>query len=137
MNLPNFSTQSQIEHVIRLFAYLNDQKNYSKLIQLFTDNASYARPSQPDQIMTGKTDILDSFVNRPQKQTQHIVGNILLDQQSSNLVTAHSQIVLYNGNEQQQLNMMVIGGFNDKLVFENDQWLFLERRGFVHFSHTF
>ncbi|WP_343594639.1 nuclear transport factor 2 family protein [Acinetobacter sp.] len=137
MNSPDLQTQKQIEHQIRYFAYLNDQKQYSNLVQLFTDDASYARPSQPDQIITGKTDILDSFINRPQKPTQHVVGNILLDQQSEDLVIAHSQIVLYSGNEQQQCSMMVIGGFHDKLVRQNDQWLFLERRGFVTFNHKF
>ncbi|WP_288397678.1 nuclear transport factor 2 family protein [uncultured Acinetobacter sp.] len=137
MNNPEPHIQAKIEHLIRYFAYLNDQKQYEELIQLFTENASYTRPSQPDQIILGKTDILDSFINRSQKKTQHVVGNILLDQQSPDLIISHSQIVLYSGLENQELDMIVVGGFNDKIILHQGRWYFNERRGFLKFKHHF
>lgn len=136
MKKPSLLIQTEIEHLIRYFAYLNDQKQYQTLITLFSQNATYARPSLPDIVLSGKPAILDSFINRVQKNTQHIVGNILLDQQSSDLVIAHSQITLYNGNENKNVEMIVIGGFIDHIILQNGEWLFNERRGFINFSHS-
>ncbi|MFV5475245.1 nuclear transport factor 2 family protein [Acinetobacter baumannii] len=137
MNKPNLQIQTDIEHLIRYFAYLNDQKQYETLINLFSEDSTYARPSLPDVILSGKTEILDSFVNRIQKHTQHVVANILIDQQTPDLVIAHSQIILYNGNDHQNIEMMVIGGFNDEIILDNQYWKFKKRRGFINFTHKF
>lgn len=133
INKPTLNICSEIEHLIKYFAYLNDQKQYKKLINLFAADATYARPSQPNDLIIGHADILNSFNNRPQKITQHIVGNIFLDQQADDLILAQSQIVLFSGDDTQSLEMFVVGGFKDRVVYQNHQWLFQERRGFVNF----
>ncbi len=133
MHKPTLNIHSEIEHLIKYFAYLNDKKQYKELTNLFTAYATYARPSQPNELIIGHADILDSFNNRPQKITQHIVGNILLDQQADDLILAESQILLFSGNNSQALEMFVVGGFKDKIVYRNHQWRFQERLGFVNF----
>lgn len=135
MNKPTLNIHSEIEHLIKYFAYLNDQKQYQDLINLFTTDAIYARPSKPNDLMIGHSEILNSFINRPQKITQHMIGNIFLDQQTDNLILAQSQIVLFSGDDTQLLEMLVVGGFKDKIVYQNHQWLFQERCGFVNFMN--
>ena len=137
INRPTLSIHSEIEHLIKYFAYLNDQKQYNELINLFTDDAIYARPSEPNDLIVGHADIINSFNNRPQKITQHIVGNIFLDQQADDLILAQSEIILFSGNDAKLLEMFVVGGFKDKIVYQNHQWRFQERRGFVNFIKKF
>ncbi|QIC67879.1 nuclear transport factor 2 family protein [Acinetobacter schindleri] len=132
-NKPTLSIQSEIEHLIKYFAYLNDQKRYKELIKLFTPHAKYSRPSQPNEIIIGHADILDSFNSRPKKITQHIVGNVFLNQQTDDLIFAESQILLFSGNDSESLEIFVVGGFKDKIIYQNDQWLFHERNGFIKF----
>lgn len=92
--LTQLSIQALVTQRIQAFAQFNDAGQLQALSDLFTDDAEYARPSQPNDFIQGKAQILASFQNRPIRKTRHMVSNILITDYSNDRVSVHSQIIL-------------------------------------------
>ena len=128
--------EHECQKLILRYAYLNDAGAWQELADTFTDDATFARPSAPDDIICGRANILASFVARDPGDNRHIITNILVTAESSTTATARSTIQLFlatSGSDGSVASHAraapLIGEFLDCLRLENDQWLFSERRG--------
>ncbi len=136
-----------IEHyctkVVKQFALYNDSKCYEKLAELFTEDASFARPTAPDNFITGRENILAAFQSRPaDKITRHIISNIVVDVITTTTAKAHCYATLYSSNEvfsadkvEPQTNVsQIIGEFYDDFVLTDAGWKISLRSGKIIFA---
>ncbi len=127
--------EHECERQIKRFATLNDNQDYNTLVSLFTEDATFARPSQPDDPIQGRDKILTAFNNRPARFSRHIISNVVVEVESAEEASAVSYILLFStvdeGGPLVANAPHLVGTFRDRLRKENGQWLFCERRGSV------
>jgi hypothetical protein len=125
--------EHQCERLIKRFAVLNDENAYEEMVGMFAENGRFARPSQPEDIITGREAILAAFKARPLRVSRHFISNILVQLQDDNHASAISYVLLYtaaNGSNE-ATPPYLIGRFKDRLEQIDGQWLFTERLGSV------
>lgn len=125
--------EHQCERLIKRFAVLNDENVYEEMVAMFADNGRFARPSQPEDIITGREAILAAFKARPLRVSRHFISNILVELQDDNHASALSYVMLYTGatGSNESKPPYLIGRFKDRLEQIDGQWLFTERLGSV------
>lgn len=116
-----------VERQVRRFAMLNDAHDHDSLAAMFTDDGSFARPTQPDAPIVGKEAIRAFFRDRPKRITRHVMANTVVDIVSDRAVRAHSYVLLH------MTGTVLVGDFFDQLVLQDGVWLFAERRGMLAF----
>ncbi|MFD1789880.1 nuclear transport factor 2 family protein [Sphingomonas floccifaciens] len=121
-----------VEHacakLIARYANLNDAGDWAGVAALYAVDGRMARPTAPDDWITGRDAILAAFRARPARTTRHLCSNIVVDVLSSDSAVAESAMALFLPGEPPKL-----GGFYDRFVREDGKWLFAERRGFLSF----
>lgn len=125
--------EHQCERLIKRFAVLNDENAYDEMVGMFTDLGQFARPSQPEDIITGKEAILAAFKARPLRVSRHFISNILVDIVDENNAQAISYVLLYTAasNSTESKPPYLIGRFKDQLQRIDGEWLFSQRLGSV------
>jgi len=130
--------QHECAQLILRYAHLNDLGDWQGLAATFTKDATFTRPSAPDEIICGRDNILDSFLARKPGRTVHVVTNIMVTAISPGEATSRCTIQLFlatgaeeDGAAAPARAMPLIGGSLDRLRREAGQWLFSERRGFL------
>ena len=129
-----------IEHscqkLILQYARLNDEGRWEDVAALYTDDATFARPSAPQELLVGKAAILESFKSRGHRITQHIVTGTLVDVVDHQTATAISTLQLFIGEETDgapvpahKLATPFLGEFHDRLTLTEEGWRFTQRRG--------
>jgi ketosteroid isomerase-like protein len=126
--------ERECTRLITQYAYLNDERRFDELAQLFTEDAVLYRPSAPDQAIVGRPTILEAFKKRPaDTATFHICSDMLIDVQDSHSATARSRILMLSTTLKDgapgEAKTPVPGTFRDRLVLTKDGWKFAERRG--------
>lgn len=125
------------------FAVLNDQGRFGELADLFTDNASYARPIAPDALIEGKANIRATFESRPKERVgRHIISNIIIDVQGPERAKGLCYVLLYSGHVEkpaekfglQAIPPQLVGEFHDEFVLTPGGWKFQVRKGRIIFS---
>jgi ketosteroid isomerase-like protein len=116
-----------VERQIRRFAMLNDAHDHDALAAMFTEDGSFARPSDPDNPIVGRDAIRASFRDRPKRVSRHVMANTLCEMVADGEVRAHSYVVLHMADK------TLVGDFVDRLVLRDGVWLFAERRGTLAF----
>ena len=125
--------EHQCERLIKRFAVLNDENAYDEMVGMFTESGEFARPSQPEDILSGKEAILAAFKARPLRISRHFISNILVDIADENRAEALSYVLLYTApiNSTESKPPYLIGRFKDRLERVDGQWLFSQRLGSV------
>lgn len=125
--------EHQCERLIKRFAVLNDENAYEEMVGMFAENGRFARPSQPEDIITGREAILAAFKARPLRVSRHFISNILVQLQDDNHASAISYVLLYTAatGSNESNPPYLIGRFKDRLEQIDGQWLFTERLGSV------
>lgn len=130
--------QHECMQLILRYSYLNDLGDWHGLAATFTEDATFTRPSAPDDIIHGRSDILQSFLARKSGKTVHIVTNIMVTALSSVEATSRCTIQLFPAtpNAEDEIashsrETPLIGGSSDRFRLESGQWLFSERRGYL------
>ena len=128
------------ERLIKRYVNLNDAQDWPAVAALYTEDARFARPSQPGVFVEGREAILESFLARPARAQRHVIANTIVDVEGPDTARAFSVIVLYQGEpaEPGELPAMdpkspLIGTFTDRLVRTRDGWRFAERVGGLDF----
>lgn len=128
------------ERLIKRYVNLNDAQDWAAVAALYTENARFARPSQPGVFVEGREAILASFLARPARAQRHVIANMVVDVEDAGHARAFSVIVLYMGDKADDGGLPVqdpksplIGTFTDKLVRTADGWRFAERIGGLDF----
>jgi ketosteroid isomerase-like protein len=124
-------------HLISQYAYLNDQRSFEALADLFTQDAVLFRPSAPDQAIVGRDAILEAFrKRRPEVMTFHVCSDVIIDVDDAARAHGQSRILLLSATRPAQDGVVakvaeppVPGVFRDKFTLTEDGWKFAERRG--------
>lgn len=132
--------EADCERLIRRYVNLNDAQDWEGVAALYTQDARFARPSKPDELIVGRYAILKSFLARPARAQRHVIANTVVDVVGPDAAQAFSVIVLYMGDAADDGGLPVqdpksplIGTFTDRLVRTADGWRFAERVGGLDF----
>ena len=133
--------EADCERLIKLYVNLNDAQDWPAVAALYTEDARFARPSQPGVFVEGRQAILDSFLARPARAQRHVIANTVVEVEDADHARAFSVIVLYQGDAAPEgglpvmsANSPLVGTFTDKLVRTTEGWRFAERVGGLDFK---
>lgn len=121
-----------------------DSREYSRLRQIFAEDAVFGRPMAPNDPIRGLENIVASFEARPRDRlTQHFVNNIRIQVESPTSATGTSRMLLYLSDRAEPETpegrkvapRQLIGVYRDRFVRTKDGWRISERRGTTLF-HT-
>ena len=137
--------EADCERLIKQYINRNDAQDWAAVAALYTEDARFARPSNPGAFIEGRAAILASFTARPPRAQRHVMANIVIDVVSANEARGFSVIVLYMGDAAsagsghgglpvKDPKSPLIGSFTDKLVRTADGWRFAERVGGLDFN---
>jgi hypothetical protein len=126
---------------LRLIA-LNDQQNWNEMCALLTDDAQFARPTDPDHPISGRAEIQAAFEARPAGRiTRHICTNMVITALSPSQATGSMYALLYTGSTENRSDFGVIaderqlvGEFEDDYVRTDEGWRIARRSGRIIFS---
>jgi ketosteroid isomerase-like protein len=72
-----------------------DTRNDAHLDNLFADDATYARPTDPNTVMSGRETIRKAFESRPGgRVTRHTCSNVRITVESAERATGYHRVVL-------------------------------------------
>ena len=132
--------EADCERLIKLYVNLNDAQDWPAVAALYTENARFARPSQPGVFIEGRQAILDSFLARRARAQRHVIANVVVNVEDETRARAFSVIVLYMGDAADDGGLPMrdpksplIGTFTDRLVRTSEGWRFAERVGGLDF----
>jgi len=120
---------------IHRYAQLNDAGAIAELCQMFTEDAVFARPSDPDNPIHGRAAIRASFEARPPRRTLHIIFNVKVVVESSTQARATSDVILVTADTAAAAVPILTrfdGSFSDVLHRVGNEWLFASRRGQIN-----
>jgi len=129
------------EKLIYEFAHAIDLRNDAHLADLFTEDATYARPTDPHTVISGRDTIVKTFEARPGgRVTRHTCSNVRITVDSPTRAHGTSSIVLYTGPNEPAPHAQfgykadarqLVGEFDDEFVKTPQGWRFSSRRGRV------
>lgn len=132
--LETLLAEQACERLIHRFARANDGRDFDTLAELLAEEATYARPTDPNNPMQGRDAVVASFRARPATRiTRHLFSNTVVTVESATTATAVSDVVLYMGAAVEdgvaKAEPALVGGFEDRFVKRDGRWLFLARKG--------
>jgi hypothetical protein len=129
------------ERLIYEFFEAIDVRNDRHLENLFTPDATYARPIEPNTIISGREAIVKAFVARPGgRVARHITSNVRITVDSTERARGVSRVVLITGPDEPAAHpqfgyqadaRQLVGEFDDEFVKTPEGWRFSSRRGRV------
>jgi hypothetical protein len=129
------------EKLIYEFAEALDLRNDGHLVNLFTEDATYARPTDPSTVISGRETIVKTFEARPAgRVTRHICSNVRITVDSATRAHGVSRVVLIAGPTDPAAHpqfgykadvRQLIGEYDDEFVKTPHGWRFASRRGRV------
>lgn len=122
------------ERLIHAFARANDGRDFDTLAALLAEEATYARPTDPNNPIQGRDAIVAGFRARPETRiSRHLFSNSVVTVESATEARAISDVVLYMGAVVEtgvaKAEPALVGGFEDRFVKRDGRWLFLARKG--------
>ena len=144
---PYFDAAS--EYACRLlitdFADAVDSQDYDRLRDLLTEDAVFARPSDPDKPMQGLENIIAAFKKRPKERLSwHLLTNVSVRLVSAQEATGSCRILMFladggmpevPGKGHKADGPQLLGSYTDRFVRTAQGWRIADRRGRV-FAHT-
>ncbi len=130
------------EQLVQRFAVLNDASDFDALVQLFTEDGVFARPTIPDQPMVGRQVILEQFRKRPARTLRHLMANVTINAESADRASGVCYMILYSGpplaegekGPPKAEGPGLIGAFHDTFHKVGGEWLFARRQGSLGLS---
>jgi hypothetical protein len=127
------------ERLVYEFAERVDAQDFAALRELFSADARFARPTDPDNLIHGIDNIVNAYLARPRVRiTQHLCCNVRITPQSPDRASGTCRVLLYTadagepehpGKGRQASAGQLIGSFDDRFVLTAQGWRFAERRG--------
>lgn len=125
-------------NLIHRYAYLNDERDFAAIAEMFTEGGVLYRPSAPDKPIQGRAAILAALQTRPATTaTFHVCTDVLIEVLSANRATARSRILMLSGEraagatvpDAATVKPPLPGTFEDELVLTAEGWKFASRKG--------
>lgn len=129
--------------LVNAFAIYSDTGRYDELAALFTEDGRYARPTDPDNFIEGRANLLAAFKSRPQNRlTRHLVTNTLVEVTSATTARGISYVTQYAGTTDNkaathgwQANpSQLVGEYSDEYVLTPEGWRIRARSGRLVFT---
>ena len=99
-SIDRISIERECARLIFKYAYLNDERNFEALVDLFTEDAVLYRPASQGQAIVGHSAILDAFKSRPvDVATFHVCSDIIIDIEDDSMACGRSRILLLSGTK--------------------------------------
>ena len=127
------------EKLVSEFAERVDAQDFAGLRALFTSDASFARPTDPENLIHGIDNIVNSYLARPRTRiTQHLCCNVRITAEPPDRASGSCRVLLFTAeaNEpetpakgRKATASQLIGVFDDRFVLTAAGWRFAERRG--------
>jgi hypothetical protein len=120
------------------FAVFNDAGSHEELVALFTEDGRYARPTDPDNFVSGRAAILAAFKARPKDRiTRHLITNIVVNVTGVKTAQGICYVTLFNGSTANPAEKsgfkanaaVLIGEYRDEFVLTATGWKFSQRVG--------
>src|SRR3569833_108889 len=134
-NLRDADIERACTHQIHRYAQLNAAGAVAELCQMFTEDAEFARPSDPGNPVHGRAAIRASFEARPPRRTLHVVYNVEIADETTTRVKATSDVILITADTAAAAAPILTrfdGSFTDVLHRVGNDWLFAAKRGTIH-----
>lgn len=120
-----------IEALLQRYAVLNDAGRWAEVAELFTEDARFARPSDPAHLIVGRAAILAAFQARPPgPPRRHLVADVQVALDGPDAARALSLSIAL-ADLGAEGGSIAVGGFRDRLQRVAGQWRFYERAGFT------
>jgi len=129
------------ERLINEFFEAIDLRQEAQLDNLFTEDATYARPIEPDTVISGRDAIRRMFEVRPAGRiTRHTCSNVRITIESAERAVGVHRVALFMGPDQPPAHpqfgykadaRVLVGEFADVFVKTSQGWRFQSRRGRV------
>lgn len=124
------------------FTALSDRQQWREACALLTDDAVFARPTDPENPLVGRDAILAAFESRPAgRVTRHICSNLVMTARSEMQVSGHLYALLYTGDRSDDDSTIIVandkqlvGEFEDEYVRTEHGWRIAKRVGKLVFS---
>lgn len=124
------------------FTALSDRQEWQAACALLTEDAIFARPTDPDNPLVGRTAIQAAFEARPSTRiTRHICTNLVTTARSETQVFGQLYALLYTGDKNDDGDAVMvaddkqlIGEFEDDYVRTEHGWRIAKRVGRIIFS---
>jgi hypothetical protein len=131
------------ERLVHEFAEVLDTQQFERLRELFTPDATFYRPAEPDVAIRGVDAIIGSYRSRLQGyRSQHLCTNVLIRVTSDDSASGTLRIFFEAGPADTpegagvEPTLEVLGGFEDRFVRTDRGWRFSERRGRLFFQSS-
>ena len=119
---------------------LLDQGKWQELADCYTEDATLARPSDPDNPFRGREEILASLEARPPRTTCHLLTNSTFEVKSPTEVLAYSRVLLMAGEAGdgvvETTNPLLAGSFTDQLKKTGEHWQIHNRQGSIDIKYN-
>ena len=129
------------ERLVYEFFEAIDNRNDRHLVNLFVADCTYARPIEPNTIISGIENVVKTFEARPGgRVTRHVCSNVRITVESATRARGNHRVVLISGPTEPAAHpqfgfkadaRQLIGEFDDEFVKTPDGWRFASRRGRV------
>lgn len=124
------------------FMALNDRQDWAGMCALLTEDATFARPTDPDNPVSGRAKIQAAFEARPAGRiTRHICTNMIVTAESPTKASGTMYALLYAGaaDNRGELGIIadgkqLVGEFYDDYVRTGEGWRIAGRSGKIIFA---
>lgn len=114
------------------------------MCELLTEDASFARPTDPDNPILGRDAIRQAFESRPADRiTRHLCTNVVITVETPEEARGSLYALLYTGQAGQGAEVglaadprQLVGEFEDRYRLTEDGWRIAARTGRIVFSAT-
>ena len=114
------------------FAQSVDDQQYERLRDLFTADAVFARPADPDTLLRGIDSIVAAFAARPKNRlTFHLLTNVSIKAEAADSASGVCRILLFSGDAadgevpgkgRKAASSQLIGFYTDRYVRTPGGW---------------
>lgn len=133
------AVEHECARLIHHYANLTDAHDWEAIVALYTDDGLMTRPTAPDSPIVGRKALLDAFLSRPARISQHVCANVVVTAESETEASAYSVILLFTGKAAGDGGLPVkdegplVGYYRDRFKLTAEGWRFSERRGALTF----
>ncbi len=143
-NLESMFIEWQCLKLVKRTVNLLDERRWEELANCYTEDAVLYRPSAPKVKIVGRKAILESFTERPSKETCHILSNMEVQLQSLFAARVVSRVVLFSGDQKASdletavtaKESVFIGRFIDDLKYVDGEWRIAKRQGSIELNYN-
>ena len=127
------------------YAEIVDSQDYARLRDIFAEDATFARPTNPKDVLRGVEDIIAMFESRPRNRlTFHLISNFRVRMETMDTAVGTCRVLLYTsdtsepetpGEGRKTAGKQMMGTYQYRYVRTPKGWRFSERGGSITY-HT-